>query len=117
MSSTTGIDTEFQVKGGLMERKLIYRSVLRGYHDDDLDADPAQPYFGLVRRVPNEAHVTAALFADLEELTRPRMIHWFLGEPVPGEPYERYEVFNVESENLILMYRIPIRPVEDDRPD
>jgi hypothetical protein len=71
----------------------------------------------MVRRIPKGIDVTAAMFTDLEELTKPRMVHGFLGEPVPGEPYERYEVFDVETEDLIVMYRVPFRPVEDDRPD
>src|SRR3954471_24194632 len=94
----------------MMRRELIYRSAVRGYHDTDLDADSTHPYFGFVRRVPKGADVTAAMFADLEELTRPRMVHGFLGEPVPGEPFERYEVFDVETEDLLVMYRVPFRP-------
>jgi hypothetical protein len=82
-----------------------------------LDAEPRYPYFGLVRRVPKGADITAALFEDLEKLTKPRMAHGFFGEPVPGEPFERYEVYDVETEDFLMMYRVPFRPVDDDRPD
>jgi hypothetical protein len=96
-----------------MKRQLIYRSVVRGHGDADLDQAPEYPYFGMVRRVPVGTDVTAALFEELEELTWPRVVHGFMGEPVPGEPYERYEVFDVETEDLLVMYRVPFRPVEE----
>ena len=96
-----------------MERKLIYRSTVRGHHDDDLGAEPNYPYFGLVRRVLKGADLTATLFEDLEELTKPRMVHGFMGEPVPGEPYERYEVFDIEAEDLLVLYRVPFHPIEE----
>src|SRR3982751_4571728 len=96
-----------------MKRQLIYRSVVRGHGDADLDQAPEYPYFGMVRRVPVGTDVTAALFEELEELTWPRGVHGFMGEPVPGEPYERYEVYDMETEDLLVMYRVPFRPVEE----
>lgn len=97
-----------------MKRGLIYRSTVRGFEDDDLESEPRYPYFGVVRRVSKDSPTPTAeaMFADLEELSRPRMVHGFLGEPVPGEPIERLEVYDMDSDDIIVMYRLPMQPVQ-----
>jgi hypothetical protein len=96
-----------------MKRPLIYRSTVRGHHDDDLDAEPQYPYYGFVQRVPKGTDLTTEMFVDLERLAQPRWVHGFLAEPVPGEPFERYEVFDADSDDILVMYRAPFRPVEE----
>jgi hypothetical protein len=64
------------------------------------------------RRVPRDKKASETVMDDLEKLTEPRFVQGFLGEPVPGEPFERYEVYDIESDDTLVFYRVPFRPVE-----
>jgi hypothetical protein len=97
-----------------MTRLLIYRSTVRGFRDEDLDADPKYPYFGFVKRIPKDSppRLTEAVCEDLDALAQPQLVHGFVGEPVPGEPFERLEVYDLDSDDVLVMYRVPFRPVQ-----
>lgn len=95
-----------------------YVSAVRGC-DDELGVPPEHEYYGFVERV-NVSGTAEDRRRALE--TSVLRVHEYLGpvrlpdgrvvEPVPGKPVERYEVYDYESDDLIVLWRVPVRPVE-----
>jgi len=97
---------------------MFYQSALRGV------ANPHRVrkvvYYGKVYRVrtphtkpPGGAHRLKLEARMLEELLKERPGC----EPVPGAPIERYEVFDRDTGNCFIMWRVPYQLVEQGNRD
>jgi hypothetical protein len=94
-----------------MPNQLIYRSTVHGHADADLSQESRHVYFGTVHRIPRgEYFDRETRLAELQSLLRPRLVHGFMAEPVPGEPVERYEVYDLDSQDILVMHRVAMRP-------
>ena len=92
-------------------RELWYCSTVRGISNVQPEKDIV--YYGAVIRIPyskvgtdeqDEYEVDpTSLYSAIREK----------GEPVSGGIIERYEVFDVATQDLIIMFRIPFHPYND----
>ena len=90
--------------------KILYWSTVRGFANQD--GGPATIYYGKVYRIPREDFGTQRGLNHekdpgdiIEEIrnSRPDL------DPSPFGPIERYEIFEVGTGDVFVMYRIPRR--------
>lgn len=97
-----------------------YVSAVRGC-DDGLGGPPEHEYFGFVEQVrisgseeDRKRALETSVLRVREYLGPFRLPDGRLVEPVPGKHVERYEVYDYGSDDLIVLWRVPVRPVEGD---
>lgn len=76
---------------------------------DRMEQEPEYNYFGFVKRITmNEAMKDQGKVAveDLNNLLRVRILDGEVHQPVPGRPVERFDVWDLESGDLLAFYRV-----------
>ena len=93
-------------------------SAVRGC-DDGLGGPPEHEYYGFIERVPTggsdedrKRALEASVLRAWEYLGPVTLPDGRLVEPVPEKQVERYEVYDYGSDDLIVLWRVPVRPVE-----
>jgi len=86
---------------------ILYQSTIRGKASDKGD----MVYFGKIYRVPRAAYgkMEQAVLDGLETDPEDLLIDIGDAEPVQGAIIERYEVFDQDTEDILVMWRIPYR--------
>src|SRR5579884_3556331 len=103
-----------------MQHPVFYRSTVRGW-----DQRPGQPpshfYVGFVRRITTNGgtrSVDDELAASAMEITAylgpRRLADGTLAELVPGVDIERYEIFDVDNDDILVFWRVPMRQAKQD---
>lgn len=102
-----------------LESGLFYQSLIGGI--PEREAEDGMSYFAVVYTVPYEDFEDEELFYDPEEVelltvVREKGVAEF--KSLEGRGVERYEIYDVNTDDVHIMYRIPyksskIRPVQD----
>ncbi len=94
----------------MTSREILYWSTVKGLANKD--GGPATIFYGKVYRIPREDFGTQRHFNHekdpkdiIEEIrnSRPDL------DPFSSGPIERYEIFDVDTGDILVMYRIPCR--------
>lgn len=99
-----------------MTLSVRYLSTVRGW-DDDLNQPPENEYVGFGERfqIDSEKERREALersVARMQEYLGPfRLSDRRVVEPVPGRCVERYEVNDIDTGDLLVLWRIAVRPM------
>lgn len=98
----------------MKETRVHYRSTVRGHAEEPGRTPPQHFYCGFMRQIKN---VDADLIASAVEIKKylgpRRLADGTLAEPVPGVDIERYEVFDIENDDILVFWRVPMRLVKD----
>ena len=95
----------------MKKKQIHYRSPIRGFNDN-LNSEPTCVYFGFTERM-TQAHLSAQsdeITARMEAMREPVVVDGVVHFPVSDRPPERYEVFEPQSDEVIVMVRVPFRP-------
>ncbi len=98
-----------------MDMTVKYCSTVRGC-GDSLDRPPTHYYCGFVQRVPaaGPGHREAMIESvrKVQEYVGPTTLaDGTEVEPVPGEALERFEVLDYETDEIIVLWRVPVRSI------
>ena len=103
-----------------MSVSVRYVSAVRGC-DDGVGGPPEHEYYGFVERVPTDGSdedrqqaLEESVLRVHEYLQPFRLADGRLVEPVPGKDVERYEAYDYDSGDLLVLWRVPVRPAEPD---
>ena len=95
------------------EKVIVYYSTIRGITEQKTNEPTV--YFGIVSRVPSKDVGDPNQFQHevepneiMDKLSQLKGI-----KPVPGGVWERYEVFDVDTGDMLMMYRVPCREEEE----
>ncbi len=106
-----------------MTGEIFYLSTVRGIASQDREEEPKYLFCGLVSRIPRakfdriadgEKSSVDEAAAMLERLGKP-----FIGwdgktyAPALDQPTERYEVRDIETGDLLVMWRLACQPVKE----
>lgn len=88
--------------------KMFYYSTIKGVESEEKDVF----YLGRVYRIPEKAYGTEK---HLQYEIDPQDLLKDLGdlEPIPGGTIERYEVRDINTGDVHVMYRVPYRPKKE----
>jgi hypothetical protein len=94
-----------------LESGLVYQSLIGGIPDRETDDDVS--YFAVVYTVPYEDFGEEDLMYDPEEtelftVVREKGVAEF--RPLDGRGVERYEIYDMNTDDVHIMYRIPYKP-------
>jgi hypothetical protein len=94
-----------------LESGLFYQSLIGGI--PDREADEEMSYFAVVYTVPYEDFEDDELVYDPEEVelltvVREKGVAEF--KSLDGRGVERYEIYDVNTDDVHIMYRIPYKP-------
>ena len=94
-----------------MKKDIFYRSPVRG-HNDNLINEPMCVYLGFTERMSqaNLSSQSNEITARMEAMCEPVVVDGVVHFPVSDRPPERYEVFEPQSDEVIVMVRVPFRP-------
>jgi hypothetical protein len=94
-----------------LESGLFYQSLIGGIPDRETDDEMS--YFAVVYTVPFEDLDDEEIFYDPEEtelltVVRDKRVAEF--KSLDGRGVERYEIYDVNTDDVHIMYRIPYKP-------
>lgn len=94
-----------------LESGLFYQSLIGGI--PDREADDEMSYFAVVYTVPFDDLEDEEIFYDPEEtelltVVRDKRVAEF--KSLDGRGVERYEIYDVNTDDVHIMYRIPYKP-------
>jgi hypothetical protein len=94
-------------------KSIFYRSPLRAYNDD-LANEPPYAYYGFTTTIPWADYKTACarILNEMDELARPRIIENVPHVPAPDRAVERYEAFDPDRDEMLVLVRMAFVPVE-----
>lgn len=97
---------------------LFWYSANRGFSNDD--GTKKRIYFGKIFRIPKDTEDGESIEQrELEDL-QVRFINSSCaedGDPVVGETFERYDVFDPDTGDMIVLYRVPYRLFDEQTVD
>ena len=95
-------------------KNLRYWSPIRGF-DDDLSTEPDCCYYGftITTQATDPKARVQELLAHLEAFNKPRLIDGVPHEMVTTRPIELYEAFDPDEIAVVVLVRVPYRPVVD----
>jgi len=92
----------------MTSREILYWSTVKGLANND--GGPATVFYGKVHKIPRED------FSTQQHLNHEKMPEEIIEEirssrpdVDPIGPVERYEIFEVDTGDVLVMYRIPCR--------
>ncbi len=107
-------------KGGIPKMHMIWFSTRRGFSNDDGAKD--RIYYGKIFRIPSDIHATDKQTGveSIEQKELDDLQERFLnsgcvegGTPAIGEVFERYDRHDPDTGDLVVMYRVPYKPSDE----